>query len=469
MQINNYSELVQYSFPAVKGREFVLRLFQEGLRAVDPYQIVMDQVNVFESECTLEVDGARYAIDNRRIWVLGVGKAVGRMAEAIENKLAHKDLFGIICVPEGLSKTIRTSNIEVYESSHPFPSLKNVENTKKVIQATKKIQKEDLVIILISGGGSALWAAPIPPITISELIDTNKLLINSGMTIQEINTIRKHLSLIKGGKLAKLLPCETITLVLSDVIGDSLENIASGPTYPDPTTYKDAKNLLEKYNLLSDVIPKNVRQIIREGLEGRIEETVKPNDTSFNCKKAVIIGSNRIASKSIIRACRDERVKGIFLTDKIEGDARWVGKIFARIAIGLSGEINYPLLIVSGGEPTILVRGTGMGGRNQEVVVSFLQEVFVSMKKFNFIFLSAGTDGIDGNSPYAGAIIDNKVLETLRSEKLNIETYQEENDTSRLLSQLGGSLISTGPTGTNEMDLHLCLLNPHLLEREELL
>ncbi|NHJ01261.1 MAG: DUF4147 domain-containing protein [Candidatus Heimdallarchaeota archaeon] len=466
LKITNYSRLTQ--FPQSKGRKLLLNLFEIGVNAVDPYLSVLKNVEVNQEREQLRINQDLYSIQNRKVWVIGAGKAVGRMAEAIEKIFFKKSLSGIICVPEGLKKEIKTTKVKVYESTHPLPSSINVQNTKKIFEMLKQVKSEDLVIVLISGGGSAIWAAPIPPITISEFVELNKLLIHSGMTIQEINTVRKHVSLIKGGKLARRIPCETITFVLSDVIGDSLENIASGPVSPDSTTFTETKNILKKYDLWFDAIPESIKTIIRKGANGQIEETPKPTDDIFRNKKGYIVGSNKIACDAIINECNKRQIDNLFLTDKIEGDARWIGKIFARIAIGLIKGKSNPFLIISGGEPTMMIKGTGKGGRNQEVAVAFLQELSKIDYTSDITFLSAGTDGIDGNSPYAGAIIDRNILEALLTRKLNIQQYQEMNNTSSLLSELDESLIETGPTGTNVMDIHLIILNSDQIENNKL-
>jgi glycerate-2-kinase len=304
-----------------------------------------------------------------------------------------------------------------------------------------------------------MFIAPISPIKLEDIIRLNKALIESGMSIHEINIIRKHVSEVKGGKLAEKINCETLTLVLSDVIGDNLESIASGPLVPDTSTFNDSKSLLMKYNLWENRIPDSVKRVIQKGVDREIPETLKKNNKRFDRIRSYIIASNRMACRAVISHAEKRGLRSIFLTDKIEGDARWLGKILARVYSGLSENINEPLLIVSGGESTVKVQGDGIGGRNQELAASLLKELSSDSTNIAFAFISAGTDGIDGNSRYAGVILDNQTINVYSQKKVNLKEYQLQSDTCNFFKEIGGSLLLTGPTGTNVMDIQISIVN----------
>ena len=462
MEIKNYSELV--NIPSddiiVQGRKLLLKLYKTGVEAVNPYEIVKNALKYDPVNSAISVEDFFYKLKTDKIWVIGVGKAVGRMAEAVEEILGTKDLSGTICVPEGIKSSLNLNNIQVLESAHPIPSKKNIENTKIVIDAVKRIKPDDLVISLISGGGSALWAAPIAPITLDDLQTINQILIRSGMSIHEVNIIRKHISEIKGGKFSKMIPCVNLSLIISDVIGDNIESIASGPFFPDSSTFMSSQRILDNYNIQSDSIPQNVNQIIQMGLKGEIEETLKKENEVFRNVHNFVIGSNKIARKAISE--KAERM-GISVIDKgrlFEEDARQVGKTLFMNCMEILQEETPVILYLSGGEPVVNVLGSGIGGRNQEVVGGFLNEILKISERIDTAILVAGTDGIDGNSEFAGALCDNYTIQQIiKNKDINLRKSQENNDITTFFQQVGSSLILSGPTGTNVMDLHLMLIN----------
>ncbi|MHA2304985.1 MAG: glycerate kinase type-2 family protein [Candidatus Hodarchaeales archaeon] len=465
MEVVNYQELISFNPDAGPAniRKLLIELYQAAVNSVDPRLIIPAKLNYNSYEKILKIEGNHFSVASRKLWILGVGKAVGGMAEALENIIHDIDYEGVVCVPEGLKEKLNLRRIRILQSSHPFPSEKNIRNTDFLLKLINQVSSEDLVIFLLSGGGSAMLTAPIYPITLDDMIILNKELINCGMSIHEMNVIRKHISEVKGGKLANKINCETITLILSDVIGDKLESIASGPLTPDPSTFSDSKSLLIKYNLWEDRIPDSIKDTIQKGLKGEISDTSKKESEKFNHVHSYIIGSNRIACNAVLSYARKRGLRSIYLTDKIEGDARWLGKLLARIYSGFSEESNEPLLIVSGGETTIKVRGDGIGGRNQEVAASLLNEISSNSPYITFAFISAGTDGIDGNSEYAGALVDNHTIKVYWQKKVNLTDYQKQSDTCNFFKQIGGSLILTGPTGTNVMDIHISIVNTNEL------
>ncbi|MHA1214972.1 MAG: glycerate kinase type-2 family protein [Candidatus Hodarchaeales archaeon] len=459
MLVKNYLQLVnsphQESFQKMRG--LLLDLYTSAVESVNPYKAVLRHLKINDETTSLEIEDLELSLVNRKIWILGGGKASGQMAEALESLIGDKDYSGLVIVPKGVKKQLKLKKIECYESDHPIPSSTNLENTKKLIKAVEKIKREDLVLFLLSGGGSALLTMPQNSIDLADLIKLNELLIRSEMDIHEINVIRKHVSSIKGGRLAELINAkEKVVLVISDVIGDNLETIASGPMVPDSSTYLDAKVILQNHGLWAEKIPNSVKDVIEKGIKGQLKETPKQGDKIFEGVNTFIIASNKIACEAIRSKAKEMNLKCVFLTDKIEGDARALGKLMVRIYEGLLDDITKPIVFVSGGEPTVKVEGKGIGGRNQELVVSAMQEL--SSFKGNFCFLSAGTDGIDGNSKYAGAIIDNFSLGIFEEKQLPLGKFLADNDLTNFFQKLGYSLIETGPTGTNVMDVQLCYL-----------
>jgi glycerate 2-kinase len=467
MIFQNYDEVIHFSSSTrQKARETILKLFISGVEAVNPYQVINDNLCYNSDKKELIIKDQVFSLKNRKLWIIGAGKAVGRMAEALEKMLIDLVFQGVICVPLGEKNYLTLNRVRCLESTHPLPSEVNVVNTKETLDLIENIKPNDLVIALISGGGSAIWTAPIYPIVIEDLIVLNKELIKSGMNIHEINVVRKHISSIKGGKFAKIIPAEIIVLILSDVIGDNLETIASGYFHPDPSTFLDVIHLLNEYNLMNSV-PDRVRLVIEQGNDGSIPETPKTKDPIFNNVHTYIIGSNKLACNAIMTTAKQLGLNTIFLTDKLEGDAKCLGRLLARIYHGLSDGTKEPLLVISGGEPTVKVRGSGIGGRNQEVVAAVLQEYLSQTPPPDITFLSAGTDGIDGNSPYAGALVDDLSVIKTHQKQINLAKFQKENNLSEFFEKLGGSVLMSGPTGTNVMDLQIALLNASIFQSRE--
>jgi len=463
LKIQNYDDLIEFSAndTGKKARQLLLDSFKIAVDAVDPYKIVFDNLSLDHKNATLTVINDNFCIKGRKIWVIGAGKAVGRIAEALEAVLKGLDLRGVICVPLGVKKTLSLRRIGCLECTHPLPSESNIQNTKRVMKFVEKINPDDLVIALISGGGSTIWSAPILPITIDDLILLNKLLIHSGMTIHELNTIRKHVSLIKGGRLSELISTEIIVLVLSDVIGDNLEVIASGPFYPDPSTFQDAKNILKHFKLWNKSIPSSIRLVIDQGIEGVVSETLKQSNQIFKKVHHYILGSNELACRAVVKYAKKIGFKTKYDPNLKKGDARKLGRLYAQTHLNWKKDQKDPLLLISGGEPTVEVRGSGIGGRNQEVAGAYLQFILSSQGKMlrDVSFLAVGTDGIDGNSHYAGTLIDEATVVITKQRNLKLLTYQKNNDLSSFFELIGGSLVLTGSTGTNVMDLHLTFLN----------
>ena len=466
MEIKNYSDLV--NFPCEKsishGRELLLNLFKTGVEAVDPYEIVKNALKFDPDTSIISINDFSYKLETDKVWVIGVGKAVGSMAEAVEDILNSTKLAGIICVPEGIKSSLNLHNIQVLESSHPLPSKKNIENTEIVIKTIEHVEPEDLVISLVSGGGSALWTSPIAPISLDDIRTLNQVLIRSGMSIHEINAIRKHVSNIKGGKFTKMIPSVNLSLIISDVVGDNIESIASGPFFPDSSTYKSVQNILEKYNLHSRTIPYTVSQVINQGLKCEIEETPKKENPIFHKVHNFVLGSNKIARRAISEKVGGWGIEVKDQEDLVEANARDIGKKFYLESNKILQEKSSVVLYMSGGEPIINVRGSGVGGRNQEVVGGFLEEMLKGSTDLDVAILVAGTDGIDGNSSFAGALSDGYTIQEIRRKNINLKRFQENNDMTSFFQHVGRSLILSGPTGTNVMDIQLVLINASKIE-----
>lgn len=420
-----------------KIRAEMLGVLDAAIDAIDPYGCVKK---------ALQINGNEIRIGNEtlnlesvsRIFVVGAGKASAKMAAAINDMLGEKITEGIVnTISEG-----RVGKIVLHKATHPHPGIEGLVGALKIKRICEEAGENDLIICLISGGGSAMMPCPAEGITLEEKKMTAEMLMLAGATIEELNTVRRHLSCLKGGNLAKAaFPATVLSLIISDVINDPLESIASGPTAPDPTTFNDALQVLKKYDLL-DKVPRSVR----ERLERGGEENPKPGDVVFNKVKNVIVASNRIALEAAQKKAREYGYETIILTSSMRGEARDVGRAFARLGKEILHAIesrDTKRMIIAGGETTVTVRGKGKGGRNCEFVLGALLEL-----EKGITILSFGTDGIDGNTDAGGAIADCHVFA-----KEAVE-YLANNDSYSYFKKHRG-LIFTGPTGTNVGDIVL--------------
>jgi glycerate-2-kinase len=405
---------------------------------------------------TLHVNG--YAFDLKKfknIYVVGGGKASGAMAEALEEVLGKHIKKGLVNVPRGSEH--KRGIIELHEASHPIPDEAGVEGTRRMLKMVEHAKEDDLIICLISGGGSSLMPLPRGGISIADKREITNALLKCGATINEINTVRKHISDFKGGWLAKkAYPATILNLILSDVVGDPLDFIASGPTVPDSTTFSDAIKVLKKYELWSEA-PASIRKVLSDGERGIISETPKADDEAFKNVFNVVVGNNRLASLTAQEHLNSEGLNTLLLTATLEGEARQVGVILASIAQEVSASGNpvpKPAGIVAGGETTVTVTGKGRGGRNQEIALAAAQ----NLKGTNGVVVaSLSTDGIDGPTDAAGAIVDGKTLDRATKMQLIPEKYLVQNDSYNFFSKLD-DLIFTGPTGTNVNDVSVIIV-----------
>jgi glycerate 2-kinase len=419
-------------------RRHALSIFKASLAAADPGDAVARELS--------KDDYSRY--DN--VYVVGAGKAGASMARAAERVLGRRIAAGLLNVKYGHVAKLR--RIELHECGHPVPDAAGVAGAGRIAAMVSAAGARDLVICLISGGGSALLPLPADPITLEEKQATTRLLLACGASIHEINAIRKHISRIKGGQLARLAaPATVCSLLLSDVVGDDLDVIGSGPTAPDGSSFSQVAAIFAKYGIAAQV-PAAVRARIDAGVRGEIDETPKPGDRLFSRVRNVVVGSNRLALDAAAAKARELGYRVLVLSSRIEGETREVARMHAAIAreIADTGRpVRPPACIITGGETTVTLKGHGLGGRNQEFVLA----AAIDLAGVGAVVFSAGTDGTDGPTDAAGAIADGATL----ARKPDAAAYLANNDSYHYFADLG-DLVKTGPTNTNVMDVRLLLV-----------
>jgi hydroxypyruvate reductase len=442
----------------VRSREKLRRdaraIFDAGLESADAHAAITRQVRC-DGAC-LDVAGHRYNLSRyHHIYVAGAGKASARMAQAIEAIIGDGITNGLVIVKRGYG--LATEKIEIVEAGHPLPDEAGLEASARLIALLEGAQADDLVLCLISGGGSALLVSPREGISLQDKRDVTERLLKSGAPIQEVNAVRKHLSQVKGGGLARsAYPATLVSLILSDVVNDPVEAIASGPTAPDPTTCTDCIRILQRYELWP-AIPGAVRNLLKMGTRGETADTPKETDAIFSNVKNVVVGNNLLAAQGARQRARELGYQSCILSSTIEGEARIAAGFHLAIAREVleSGEpLTTPACLISGGETTVTVRGQGKGGRNQEFALAAALEIDGNER---IVVLSAGTDGTDGPTDAAGAIVDGTTIRRGEDKGLDARACLQDNDSYRFL--LGtGDLLVTGPTFTNVMDLRLMLI-----------
>jgi glycerate 2-kinase len=436
-------------------KELAKEIFNEALRAADPVEATHRHFRVKSN--VIFAGGIDYFCDRfKRIYAVGAGKASAKMARAIEESLGDKLTGGLVIVKKGGLE--RLNKVEVREAGHPVPDRAGLEATTALMGLVSRLDKDDLVINLISGGGSALLTAPADGVPFEDKQAATELMLKAGMKIDGTNAVRKHLSKVKGGRLAKLAyPATLISLVLSDVIGDKLEVIASGPTVADPSTFAEALEWLKRYDL-QDKVPALVRSHLEMGVKGRVEETPKPSDPVFKKSQDLVVGSNRLSLEAAEACARKRGLNTLLLTSSIQGEASTLAKFYASILSEiLSGgrPVSRPACIIIGGEPTVTVRGNGKGGRSQELALAMAMEI-EGLEGAMGLF--AGTDGTDGPTDAAGAFADWQTIGRARALNLDARDFLDRNDSFHFFSKLS-DLFVTGPTGTNVMDVHILIVD----------
>jgi glycerate 2-kinase len=435
-------------------RRDALDIFRCALRAVDPVECVRRHLQVRGGN--LVAGKRRYPLSRfRRVIVIGAGKAGATMARSVETVLGRRVEGGLVNIKDG--HTANVHRVELNECGHPLPDHRGVDGARRIAALAAEAAADDLVICLISGGGSALLPLPADPITLEEKQETTRLLLACGATIHEINAVRKHISAIKGGQLARLCaPATLITLLLSDVVGDPLDVIGSGPTAPDPSTFTEAQAVLDRYGLGARV-PASVLERIAAGVLGNIPETPKAGDPAFQRTQNLIVGSNRLAIDAAAERARALEYRPFVLSTTMQGETRVVAGVHAEMVreIRNSGRpVKAPACLISGGETTVTLHGDGLGGRNQEFVLA----AAIAIEGLTGVLaFSAGTDGTDGPTDAAGAFAVGSTVARARELGLDPGDYLNRNDSYHFFDALG-SLITTGPTGTNVMDVRLFLI-----------
>lgn len=451
-------------------RSHLESVFRAGVARVDPERLVRECLRLDGSRLVVTSTGEErfYDLDRfDRLFVLGAGKATAKMARAVEEILGDRISDGIVSVKYG--HTVPLSRIRRIEAGHPVPDAEGVLAARAITELAATADRRTLVIVLISGGGSALMPYPAAfdtgteriQLTLEDKQAVTRALLACGATIAEINGIRKHLSGIKGGRLAGWIhPATSIGLILSDVVGDPLDAIASGPTTGDRSTFSDAVAVIEKYGI-GNRIPAAVRRYLDWGREGRVPETPKAGDSVFEKIENVLVGTNYRALTAARDAAEALGYRAVILSSQIVGEAREVARVLCGIAKDARRHGLYgapPLCLIAGGETTVTLRGEGKGGRNQEMALAFLSEMENAPEETAGIhFLSASTDGDDGPTDAAGAFADHGVLAAARAAALDITAFLKANDAYRFFDRIG-CLLRTGPTNTNVCDIQLIIV-----------
>jgi glycerate 2-kinase len=442
-------------------RRAASRMLARAVAAVDPYGA---------SARAIRLDGDTVHVANRpfplvrasRVAVVGAGKASGPMAQAVEDSLGDRISTGLVACHTTYTGHLR--RIAVREAGHPLPDARGEAAAAEMLALVSGLGPDDLVLCLISGGGSALLPLPREGLTLRDKIRTTDLLLRSGADIVEINTVRKHLSGVKGGQLAQAAwPARLATLVVSDIVGSPLDAIASGPTVPDPTTFADALAVLVKYRL-TERVPPAVLATLRRGAAGELPETPKPGDPAFAAAQTTVIADNAVAARAALAEAEAAGFRAQLLSTYVEGEAREVGRVLAAIAreiVATGHPVAPPACVVCGGETTVTVEGGGRGGRNQEVALSAGRTL---AGLADVLVVSFATDGIDGPTDAAGAVADSTAWGRARTKGFEPARHLADNDAYPVLDAIG-DMIRTGPTNTNVNDLMLVLCGAPAEER----
>lgn len=427
------------------NRRETLLAAQAALDASDPRALVGRALSLEGG--SLVVGERRYHLrEMGKVFVIGGGKCSGLMAAGLEEVLGDRIESGVVVVPDYQKDLPGLDRVKFVRSTHPLPTEAGVAAVRTMIEAVEGAKEGDFVICLISGGGSALMPLPVSGVGVSELNETTRLLLRSGAEIGEINCVRKHLSRIGGGRLAQTVKgADILSLIVSDVVGDDLGSVASGPTVADPTTFAMARAVLQRHGIWS-AVPSSVRAVIEEGISGRAEETLKPENPTLARVTNVMVGSNGTACAAARAHLSRRGYDVVSFRVGVTGEANLVGQMMATQARKWNGDAR---AAVWGGETTVTVSGKGTGGRNQELALGAVEGLGETKE---VALLSMGTDGIDGPTDAAGAVVDSETLARAKMRKLDPAKFLAANDSYRFFEALDG-LVVTGPTGTNVNDL----------------
>lgn len=429
----------------MSNRKLLHNTFTELLKRITPQKLL-------ENACCLEgtiltIQGHEYDLSEyKNIYILGSGKAVVAMAEAMKELLSD---YSVKTLLVGAYEN-KTDDFTYIQSTHPLPSKKSIEAANRLVDTMQGMSKDDLYIYLLSGGTSALVELPVQGVTLEEFQLCTKIMLHGGMKIEEINSVRKHISQVKGGQLAQYSGATGAVVVLSDVLGDDLEAIGSAPLYYDRSTFDDAVQNLKKYDLL-EKIPSNIYEFL---LEAKVETPKLENENV----KHFIVGSNKSVLQEAKKILDEKKVNNSFLKNNVNAD---VMQVAHELYAGVQKKEQQRHCYIAGGESTVVVKGEGRGGRNQHLTLAFLTLLDGSQ---DITFLSAATDGIDGNSDAAGAIVDYHSKSLALTHKITPEHYLETFDSNRYFAQTNELLIS-GATHNNLLDIVMILVEPNLTRR----
>jgi hydroxypyruvate reductase len=453
-----------------KQKQDLVHIIGEAIGRVNPYEMIRNTVSLDGSILSIDTETFHDTLDLdsfRRVFVIGAGKAGAPMARALEDILGDRITDGLVSVKEGHVEKLRT--IRLVEAGHPVPNDRSVSAAGEILELASGADPSTLFLTLISGGGSALLEAPLSvtiddeqiDLTLDDIQSTTRALLESGATIHEVNAVRKHLSAIKGGRLAAALaPAHSISLVLSDVVGDNLDSIASGLTVPDPTTYRDALAHVVRYGI-ADRLPNPVRRVLHAGADAKLPETPKANSESFRSVQNVLVGTNYQALLAAASAATSLGYDTLLVSSRLTGEARLAAGFIASIIAEVRTHghpVSAPACILFGGETTVTIRGNGRGGRNQELALAMVEEMGRTPRLFeNAAFVSAATDGTDGPTDAAGAFASPEIATRAAEMGLVCTQYLANNDSYRFFDSVG-ELLRTGPTNTNVCDIQVALI-----------
>ncbi len=432
-----------------------LAIFKAGLKAVSAIDAVCNAVELDGD--LLKLGNKQYDLGKfKRILVLGAGKASAFMAAGIEKILAERIDRGLVCVK--YDHVTKLKKVELREAGHPIPDQNGEAAASAILDLASQAGPDDLVIFLLSGGGSALLPLAWDGITLEDKQKAASLMLASGATIHQINTVRKHCSRIKGGRLAQAVaPASLITLIISDVVGNDLDVIASGPTVPDPTSYADALRIIENLGLAAEM-PSSIMSHLQSGIRNQVPDTPTAESGNWQHVRNIIIADNLLAMEAARRQALEFGYNTLVLSSRIEGETRIVAQVHGAIArevLATGNPVAPPACLLSGGETTVTIKGKGLGGRNMEFALAAALDIRGSS---NIVVLSGGTDGTDGPTDAAGAISSGLTVEQAAQLEMDAEAFLECNDSYNFFKNLG-NLIITGPTHTNVMDLRILLVS----------
>lgn len=429
-------------------RTIAEKIFLAGVESVLPGRLITNEMSL-KDNC-LKIGHLSFSLESiENIYVIGAGKASAMMGAEIEKILGNRITEGHIVVKYGYS--CKLNYINVSEAGHPIPDVNGFSSTREILKIAEYANWNDLVICLLSGGGSSLLVDISEGCLPDDMIKVNDLLINCGASISEINAVRKHLSYVKGGQLARVVyPATLVNLILSDVPGDSLDVIASGPTVPDPTTFLQALTVLATFGLTRS-IPRGILTFLKEGAAGKKPETPKPGDPAFDKTFNILIGSNRMALEAAKSKALEFNINAVIIDDQLQGDTSTIAEYLVETALRFKGDKDEvkPVCLLFGGETTVKMTGKGSGGRNQHLA---LLSAILLQNNYGITILSAGTDGNDGTTDAAGAVVDSDTISGAISKNIDPEKHLNEFNSFHFFKKAGG-LIITGPTMTNVMDI----------------